>query len=176
MNICGICLDNINDPVSGNCTHRFCRLCYSNWLEFNRNCPSCRLSVNELSSFSFSSDSLINLIGLNSIHSHTSNNQIIIYFEKGKDIDILQSEKDFIKNLTGYNIGNKIQENSSNKLVCLINGNIITLGMKINNSSNTFFIKDGIAVIRQTKKTFPVSPSNRIYNKSNQNIIYELKK
>ena len=175
MNTCGICLEIISDPVSGNCTHRFCRTCYSNWLNVNRSCPTCRMSINEVSSLCFSDDSIIRSVGLSSIHEYTLRNHVTALFEKGKDVEILQSEREFIKNLTGFIIGDKTSQDINNKLVCLINGNIITIGNKIDNNENNFYIKDGIAIIRETKVTFPVTPRNRLYNRSNRNIIYKIK-
>ena len=120
MDTCGICLENIKDPVSGNCSHMYCRLCYLNWLDINRICPYCRMPVNNISSFSFSTNSLINKVGIQNIHSYTLNNKDINIFEKGIDVDILKSEINFIKILTGYYIGNKITQNANNKLICLL--------------------------------------------------------
>ena len=39
---CSICLREITDPISGLCSHRFCRECICPWLENHNTCPLCR--------------------------------------------------------------------------------------------------------------------------------------
>jgi len=43
---CPICFDNpVNNPITLNCTHIFCEVCISEWLDKEKSCPVCRAPV-----------------------------------------------------------------------------------------------------------------------------------
>lgn len=49
--ICSICQNFILDPVestSGNCRHVFCRVCIKKWLNINKTCPLCKVTIKEI--------------------------------------------------------------------------------------------------------------------------------
>lgn len=42
---CAICQDELHDPVKLPCNHVFCDVCISEWLDENKTCPICRVTI-----------------------------------------------------------------------------------------------------------------------------------
>jgi superfamily II DNA or RNA helicase len=43
---CSICMELITNPIMIECMHVFCGKCLIRWLNTNKNCPNCRISIN----------------------------------------------------------------------------------------------------------------------------------
>jgi hypothetical protein len=48
-NLCAICLENFNleNKVTLNCNHYFCKVCIEEWSKYKSSCPMCRSGENE---------------------------------------------------------------------------------------------------------------------------------
>jgi hypothetical protein len=174
---CSICLREITDPISGLCSHRFCRECICPWLENHNTCPLCRSIFSNilLDYLPYTQQSLIGTIGLDKIHTYTINNIINqINIIKGTTPDITDSEKEMINTLCGFNVLEKITNDITNIFACVLRHNIITIGKKENINDNKYIMKGAIVIIRNTGTTFPVFPKNTKYNNSIETKIYQL--
>lgn len=45
--ICSICSEILEDPLTTECEHLFCRRCIADWLRDNRTCPIDRLYIHQ---------------------------------------------------------------------------------------------------------------------------------
>ena len=176
---CSICLEEKHDKVTNSCNHSFCRDCLSSWRSINNTCPLCRneLDSHILDILIYRSDSLIRNIGIESIHKYSMQNQIghqNMQVIKGQTPDLTESEKQFIFKITGFNIENKVEILSDNNNLCILNGNIVTIGRTKMLEMDQYYLEDGIAIVRQNGTTFPLHPKNRIYQNSDAKKIYLL--
>jgi len=174
MSNCSICLSQSIDPVSGSCIHTFCRSCITRWMESNNSCPNCRKEINLLNCLPFTEGSLINNIGIKNIHKYTMMYSDGINISKGTTPLLTLKEIEYIGNLCGFKVDKKMSFPNNQEIICVLRHNIITIGKKVNINDNKYKIIDGIAIVRDNRTTFPISPNIREYNHFPDNIYYKL--
>ena len=174
MSICSICLDECKDAVSGSCIHRFCRSCISEWLNNNYSCPECRNEITFLNSLPLTKGSLLKNIGLENIHSYSAMFQDGLEIVKGQTPNLTREEKEYICTLSGFKVDGITSLDNNDDLICVLSSNIITIGKKNNINNTKYKIIDGVAIVRDNRTTFPISPSIREYSHRPDNIYYKL--
>ena len=177
---CSICLDDKNndDKVTNHCCHSFCKDCIIRWINIKNSCPLCRSDLDKDILTIYKKGSLITDIGINSIHNYSIQHQLgyqnMMNITKGDTPDLRDEEKDLILKMTGFNIESKITNILDSNKLCIINGNILTIGKIKIIDNNHYSFQDGIAITRQEGTTFPLHPKNRIYQNSHAKKIYSL--
>ena len=175
---CGICLEEKHNEVTNSCNHSFCKDCISSWRSINNSCPLCRSTLDSnIIDIIYKKNSLLKNIGFESIHQYTIENQIghqSMQIIKGQTPELSDEEKGFIFKITGFNIENKTEILSDDSILCIINGNIITIGKSKLTENNQYYLQDAIVITRQDGVTFPLHPPNRIYRNSDAKKIYLL--
>lgn len=176
MQKCSICLDEINNVVTTNCRHTYCRECIYRWNTYNNICPICRQPLNLLlNTCGYREGSLIERIGINFIHKYSIKNNLIVTpnnIIKGTTPELSLNEKHVINIITGFNVKDKIIYPITNIWICIVNSNIITIGKK--EGLNNYKMINGISIIRNDGVTFPIYPSDREYTNNSHTISYLL--
>ena len=167
---CYICLDLCNSNTRTlYCGHEFCSSCINHWIEINNTCPVCREPFNERSC-------VLTSIGKNKIHKYTIEHNLInnpVNFTKGFLTRMSTDETEFIKVMFGFNVDGTLQDtNLNNIFICIIKDNIIYFGKKKLYDNDSFILEGGYCTIRNSGVTFPITPSNRTYSHSQNEIAY----
>jgi len=105
-NNCSICMELITNPILIECTHVFCGGCLFKWLQTNKNCPICRLSIP-------TADKLIAVVSKNNIQKEPVDE---VLSKEDTLLKIIKSKPDgrflvFSKNENSFE---KIKQNLSN--------------------------------------------------------------
>ena len=105
-NNCSICMELMTNPILIECTHVFCGTCLFKWLQTNKNCPICRLSIP-------TADKLIAVVNKNNIQKEEVDE---ILSKEDTLLKIIKSKPDgrflvFSKNENSFE---KIKQNLSN--------------------------------------------------------------